>query len=77
MKNRGINKKVYTKPELEMVKVDHEISLVMMTNPPLDPDPEDVFGSTTVETGVSAPISTFKSTETSNPFGTSSPNYNN
>ncbi len=82
MKNWEKNKKVYSKPELEVVKVDHEISLVMMTNPPSD---EDTSGSgdwtsgtsATIEMGASSPVSTFNTTDTNNPFGTSSPNYNN
>ncbi len=38
MKNKGKNKKVYSKPELEVVKVDCEISLVMWS--PGGPDAE-------------------------------------
>ncbi|MBT6686659.1 MAG: hypothetical protein HN704_11715 [Bacteroidetes bacterium] len=31
-------KKKYIKPEIEIVKIDTEISLVMMTSPPGDPE---------------------------------------
>lgn len=31
-------KRVYTKPEMETIKIDTEISIVMMTTPPPDPD---------------------------------------
>jgi hypothetical protein len=40
MKNKMNNtplKKKYTKPTLKEVKIDTELSLVMLTEPPLDP----------------------------------------
>ncbi len=79
MKNWEKNKKVYSKPELEVVKVDHEISLVMMTNPPADEtvDPWASASGSSVEINSSSPVSTFNTNDTNNPFGTSSPNYNN
>ena len=36
-KTENINKRKYSKPAVEVVKIDNEISLVMMTPPP---DPE-------------------------------------
>lgn len=46
MKNWEKNKKVYSKPELEVVKVDHEISLVMMS-PDQGGGGPGTFGATT------------------------------
>jgi len=36
-KNDAQPKRKYAKPRMERVQVDKEISLVMMTDPPLDP----------------------------------------
>ncbi len=72
------NKKIYSKPELEVVVVDHEISLVMMTSPPPDPDPDEIFGAASTE-GMSTQKSVQEYTPSSQnyPFGSSTPDYNN
>jgi len=33
-----MKKKIYTKPEVKKVKIDNEISMVMMSSPPGDPE---------------------------------------
>ena len=32
------NKRKYSKPELELIEIDTEISILMMTDPPGDPE---------------------------------------
>jgi hypothetical protein len=36
-KSKNIKKRTYSKPQVERIKLDNEISMVMMS-PPLDPD---------------------------------------
>ena len=36
-----IIKKSYTTPKIEEVEIDREMSLVMVTTPPTEPDPEE------------------------------------
>lgn len=44
-KKREIKRKRrYAKPRLERVKVDKQITMVMMTDPPIDPPNEASFG---------------------------------
>ncbi len=72
------NKKIYSKPELEVVMVDHEISLVMMTSPP--PGDGDNLPTVNVENTInsnSSPVNNYSSSSDNNPFGSSSPEYNN
>ncbi len=72
------NKKKYSKPELEVVAVDHEISLVMMTSPP--PGDDQNLPSSTVMQSNSAnvsPVNNYSSSSENNPFGSTSPDYNN
>ena len=70
MKNKK-SKKIYSAPSLEVVNVDHEISLIMMTTPPGDPP-----GSSALEVnpGSGSPKGRAPS-ESNNPFGTDSPQY--
>ena len=69
------NKKVYSRPELEVVSVDHEISMVMMTDLPFDPNASAI--ETTNNSELSRPVNVYQSSSDNNPFGDSSPNYNN
>lgn len=74
-----ITKKYYTTPKIEEVEIDREMSLVMVTTPPGDPDPEDPedpeFPDSVVNPqAVNYGSQTYKSA--SSPFGdTSRPQY--
>ncbi|NTW32315.1 MAG: hypothetical protein HGB12_06785 [Bacteroidetes bacterium] len=37
IKLQNTEKRTYSKPQIERVKIDNEISMVMMSPPPLDP----------------------------------------
>ncbi|NOZ47409.1 MAG: hypothetical protein GXO79_11595 [Chlorobi bacterium] len=37
MKRKNISKRTYNKPKLEKIKIDKNISMVMMSTPPGDP----------------------------------------
>ncbi|MCW3785914.1 hypothetical protein [Plebeiibacterium sediminum] len=71
------NKKIYSKPELEVVAVDHEISLVMMTSPP--PGEGENLPTVNVENTLNSsnnPVNNYSSSSDSYPFGSNSPEYN-
>lgn len=36
--NKSISKRAYTKPDFTRIDLDHEISMVMLSDPPSDPD---------------------------------------
>lgn len=74
MKRINKNKKTYSKPHLDVIEVDHEISFIMMTSPPLDP-PLSAF-SVSPSAPASAPSSASPLLE-NDPFGGSSPDYSN
>lgn len=72
MRNKENNKKQYTSPVLEVVQVDHEISLVMAsTDLPAHPGSVSESVSITSSSEESAGITT-----QSEVFGSSEPNYN-
>ncbi len=77
MKDTIKNKRKYTKPELELVAVDNEISLVMHSDPP--PHQTSVGDTYTLSSSSEATtlksISTTSSDET--PFGGNSVDYGN
>jgi hypothetical protein len=81
MKNsiQHITKKNYTIPKIEEVEIDHEMSLLMVTTPPVEPDPEDpedpgMPASVVNPQAVNYGSQTYKSA--SSPFGdTSRPQY--
>ena len=78
MNSLKLNKKIYSKPELEVVEVDHEISLVMMTKPgnmnPPPSSPSAMQNSSPLE-GTSAPGDSYQPTSEQDVFGGSSVNY--
>ena len=37
-KPKDIKKRKYSKPQIERIKLDNEISMVMMSGPPVDPE---------------------------------------
>lgn len=39
-----ITKKTYTIPKIEEVEIDAAITILMVTNPPVEPDPDDPEG---------------------------------
>lgn len=75
-----ITKKYYTTPKIEEVEIDREMSLLMVTTPPVEPDPEDPeeplpegVGGNSVQS-IDYGSQTYKSS--SSPFGdTSRPQY--
>ncbi len=72
MRNKENNKKQYTSPVLEVVQVDHEISLVMASSDvPDHPSSVSKSVSITSSSEESAGITT-----QSEVFGSSEPNYN-
>ncbi len=75
MKKVKGQKKIYSKPELEVVTVDHEISLVMASVPDSDIDPFSAAPETTIESA--SPVQTYTSSSENDPFGSSSPDYGN
>ncbi len=74
MKKKDLIKKEYNKPAVEVVEVDHEISLVMMTGPPSDDDIPEFEAAKGVEKG---PMQASSPSSVLNPFGGSSPDYDN
>lgn len=76
MKRINKNKRLYSKPQLDVIEVDHEISFIMMTEPIGDAGPLDPFGASLVSpTSQSSPASVAASSLESDPFGGSSPSY--
>lgn len=71
MKTKIQNKKIYSKPLLEVIQLDHEISLVMMTGPP-DLDP--IFSAKQISPS-SGPAQVSSTSADSDPFGGSAPQY--
>ena len=68
-------KRTYSAPQLEVIDVDHEISLVMASIPDSDIKPFEAAPETNpLESG---PASTFSSSSESTPFGSSAPEYPN
>lgn len=67
-----VSKRKYNKPLLEKYGVDRDISLIMMTSPPLDPP----FITVEKGEGMGVPGAMKSPTEDSNPFGGSTPDYN-
>ena len=61
------SKKYYTAPKIGRIKLDREISLIMMTNPP--PDPGALISPPSTQTDGTPPSSN------STPFGGDSPDY--
>ncbi len=70
MKTKIQNKKIYSKPLLEVIAVDHEISLVMASVPELDP----IFSAKQISPS-SGPAQVSSTSEDSDPFGGSAPQY--
>ncbi|WP_152541801.1 hypothetical protein [Saccharicrinis fermentans] len=71
-----MTKKIYSKPQLEVVNVDHEISLVMASVP--DPGEGGGGGDLPSASAVtSSPIPEFNSSSESSVFGGSAPDYSN
>lgn len=79
-----ITKKTYTIPKIEEVEIDAAITILMVTTPPVDPDPDDpedpgfpnnlVGGSDVMSKSPNYGSSTYSSQ--SGPFGdTSRPQY--
>ena len=75
MKKKVLNKKIYSKPQLEVVDVDYEISLVMMTGPPDDGGGGPLPTSVREITPPSGPIMSSPPSSGSSPFGGESPDY--
>ncbi len=70
MKKKILEKKIYSKPIAEVIEVDHEISLVMLTFP------DDPPGSAQQESPTSdSPLGGGSPTQQSDPFGGDSPSY--
>jgi hypothetical protein len=70
MNKSNILKKRYSRPELDIVEVDHEISFIMMTSPPQDPNTVQV-----VPPSESTPTHATPPSYENDPFGGSSPSY--
>jgi hypothetical protein len=64
-------KKRYTRPELDIVEVDHEISIMMLTQPG---DPPTVTQQV-VPPSESSPVHATPPSYENDPFGGSSPSY--
>ncbi|TLX75181.1 hypothetical protein E9993_09775 [Labilibacter sediminis] len=71
MKRINKNRKVYSKPVLEVIEVDSEISLVMATSPPVDPG----AAQEVLPPSESSPIESSPPSFENDPFGGSSPDY--
>ncbi|MCW3805980.1 hypothetical protein [Plebeiibacterium marinum] len=68
------NKKVYSRPELEVVSVDNVISMVMETTFSEDEE-EDLWGDPTTKqiSPTNSPAKTYTLSEEKDPFGGSTP----
>lgn len=75
MKTKIQNKKIYSKPLLEVIAVDHEISLVMESMPPGSEDPGGVFSAQQIDPANSGPAQVSSTSADSDPFGGSTPQY--
>ncbi len=73
MKAKIQNKKIYSKPLLEVIVVDHEISLVM-ESPPGGPDPVE-WSAQQSDPANSGPAQVSSTSADSDPFGGSAPQY--
>ncbi|WP_075591548.1 hypothetical protein [Labilibacter marinus] len=74
MEKRIHKKRKYSRPQLEVIDVDHEISMVMMTRAD---NPPGLGGLSIEESQESGPASSYSSSDDSNPFGGNSPDYSN
>lgn len=74
--NQHTIKKSYTKPIIEEVMIDREISIAMGSTPPEDPDPKDPIDPNPPGTdGVSSGPNYPTKYRSESPFGGNSPNY--
>ena len=74
MKTKIQNKKIYSKPLLEVIAVDHEISLVMESGPP--DNPIDPYASAKKnDPKNSGPLNFYKPASSSDAFGGDSPQF--
>ncbi len=69
---RKLTKNTYSKPLLEVIKVDHEISLVMASVPS---DDDDNLPTAAAPTSTPRPTQIAPTSVENNPFGGNSPNY--
>ncbi|WP_430934313.1 hypothetical protein [Saccharicrinis sp. 156] len=74
MEREFTEKKIYSKPQLEIIDVDHEISLMMVSDG--DPPPPPIVGGVN-STSSPSPLKSTAPSAVSNPFGSSTPDYSN